>query len=152
VLKPLDRASDSLTNSRQTYITKQYEKRIEEANRKRIELERLAEEAAQQVFDRVKSEKTVDDAVIQSDIVYEEIMHEAKTVVADTKTEIKAGSSKVVDKIVFDVEIVDASSVPAQWLTPDIEAITKYVNENNGNVQIAGVAITPRAESKVRKR
>jgi len=152
VLKPLDRASDSLTNSRQTYITKQYEKRIEEANRKRIELERLAEEAAQQVFDRVKSEKTVDDAVIQSDIVYEEIMHEAKTVFADTKTEIKAGSSKVVDKIVFDVEIVDASSVPAQWLTPDIEAITIYVNENNGNVQIAGVAITPRAESKVRKR
>ena len=152
VTKPLDKATEELTASRQTFITKQYEKRIEEAARRKAELERLAEEAAQQVFDRVKSEKTVDDAVNASDIVYEEIMHEAKSVAADTKTELKAGSSKVIDKIVFDVEIVNAAAVPAQWLTPDIEAIKKYVNDNNGNVQIAGVAITPRAESKIRKR
>lgn len=152
VTKPLDKATEELTASRQTFITKQYEKRIEEAARRKAELERLAEEAAQQVFDRVKSEKTVDDAVNASDIVYEEIMHEAKSVAADTKTELKAGSSKVIDKIVFDVEIVNAAAVPAQWLTPDVEAIKKYVNDNNGNVQIAGVAITPRAESKIRKR
>ena len=152
VIKPLDRANDSITESRQSYITKQYEKRIEEANKKREELSRLAEQAAQQVFDRVKSEKGVDQAVNQSDIVYGEIMHESKLVTADTKTEVKTGSAKVVDRIVFDIEIVDATAIPQQWLIPDKEAIYKYVNDYNGNVKIPGVVITPRAESKVSRR
>lgn len=152
VIKPIDKVSEELSSNRQLFIQKQYEQRIEEANRKKRELEKLAEEAAKKIFEQVKKEKNVDDAVVQSDIVYGEIMHEAATVTAAKETEIRAGSTKIIDKIVFDVEIVNPASVPEKWLIPDVEAITKYVNETSGEVPIAGVAFFPRAESKVRKR
>ena len=152
VVKPLDAANTKLSSEREIYIRKQYEKRIEEANRKRKEIEELAQAASQKVFDEVKAKSGIDDAVTKSETVYSNIAKEAELVVAEKKTETKAGSAKVHDKIVFDVEIVDAKAVPTKWLSPDIEKITAFVNETNGEIPISGVMIKVRAESKISRR
>lgn len=152
VTKPIDRASETLSASRQLYIKKQYEKRVEEANRQKEEIEKLAQETAQKIFDAVKLESGTDAAVLKSEKVYSDIAREALAINAETKTETKTGSAKVVDKIVFDIEVVDASVIPKKWLIPDLEGIKKYVNETNGDISIAGVLITARAESKISRR
>jgi DNA polymerase III epsilon subunit family exonuclease len=151
VTGPLDRAADSLSKGRQSFITRQYQIKIEEAAQKRLEMEKLAEKTAQIAFDSKKKEKGTDAAVLHSDIVYSTLMHDAKSVKAETKTEIRTGTAKVTDTIVFDVEVIDASVVPSKWMTPDIVAIKEYVNSTNGEVAIKGILITPRAESKIRR-
>ena len=151
VIKPLDRAIEVITINRTAYITKDYENRNIDSAKALAELTKKAELATQKVFDEVKEKEGVDAALAKSTAVYDDIMSEALLLGVSRSSEIKIDGSKVSDKILFDIEVVDKATIPSKWLIPDLLEINKFVDKTNGEIAIPGILITPKVKTSIRQ-
>ena len=90
-----------------------------------------------------------------------EVVAETKAILITEAAEVKAAAiiaaplpvatGTVKDKMEWVCEIVDASQVPRDWWTPDLELISRAVTQSEGQLQIAGVMVTPRIATQTRK-
>lgn len=152
LIKPIDAALQRVTSERKVFVQKKFEAERAAAEEKKREIEKIAEEASQKVFEKVSLTKGVDQAVKESETVYSNISNERNNVEVNTKNTTKTSLGKVVDTIVYSIKVVDAAAVPKKWLTPDIDKITAFVNETNGEIGIPGIEIISETKTKFSKR
>lgn len=120
------------------------------ADDRRRAAEKEAEAVAMAEFTRVQQAgQTFDQANTIAEAVHEALV-EAAIQIAPPPTRTVLGT--VTDKLVYDVEIIDAKAVPQAYWSPDLAMIQRTVNAAKGELTIPGVLITQRLETSTRKK
>lgn len=151
VTKPLDAAIADLTKLRETYLQKVYELSLEENKKKIADAEATAQMIAGLVFEEAKKTQPLEIAMDVSNKTYDTAISELPKVVTQTTTKTVVDAAKVTDDVYYVAEIVDATVIPAMFLAPDLDLITKFVNKTKGQKKIPGVVITTKVKMKLRK-
>ena len=149
VISRIENAITNIGNLRSAYIRQKFEQDKASVEIKKQAVENLAQSEGQKVFDDVKAKFDLETALSVSLNTYEGVNRDLKVKDVETTIKTELGNASVKDEIVFDIEILDASVVPAEFLSPDIAKISEYVNNLKGECSIAGVVITPRVKSRI---
>lgn len=151
---PIDAAVSALTARRSSYLLKQIEQKKEDKKQSENTIEETAVFIAELAFEEAKKTLPIEEASALSEKVYEETLADLnKTKYSEKAPPVKiyTESGTVKDKVIYGIDVINASQVPKKWLRPDEDAILEYVNQTLGTEKIPGVMIYEEMQSKFRK-